>query len=73
MQLIEKLISHIGDRPVVLGGGSMQNRILLTHLMAGIEKMGLNAYTGETVPVNDGGLSLGQLFIAAHSTTQGNP
>lgn len=70
MQLIEKLRSHIEDRPVVLSGGSMQNRILLTHLMAGIEKMGLNAYTGEAVPVNDGGLSLGQLFIAAHSKTQ---
>lgn len=68
MQLIEKIVSHIGARPVVLSGGSMQNRILLTHLMAGIEDMGLRCYTGETVPVNDGGLSLGQLFIAAHST-----
>ncbi len=69
MQILKKILSDIGDRPVVLSGGSMQNRILFTHLIAGIKDMGLNAYTGEAVPVNDGGLSLGQLFIAAHSTT----
>lgn len=69
MQLIKKILSHIGNRPVVMSGGSMQNRILLTPLIAAIEAMGLSAYTGEAVPVNDGGLSLGQLFIAAHSTT----
>lgn len=69
IQIIEKIVSDIGERPIILSGGSIQNRILLTHLMAGIKNMGLSVYTGEAVPVNDGGLSLGQLFIAAHSTT----
>jgi len=69
MGLIQEIVHQTGNRPVVLGGGSLQNRILLTELIKGLESMGLTAYTGESVPVNDGGLSLGQLYIAAHLTT----
>lgn len=68
IRAIQDIVSRIDKRPVVLAGGSMQNRILLTHLMRNMEKMGLITYTARAIPVNDGGISLGQAFIATHLT-----
>lgn len=52
-------------RNILLGGGCFQNRMLLEFLCERLEEDGFNVYTGEQVPVNDGGISLGQAFIAA--------
>lgn len=47
---------------IVLSGGSMQNRLLMEGLFHILEKAGLQVYTGEKLPVNDGGISFGQII-----------
>jgi hydrogenase maturation protein HypF len=50
---------------ILLGGGCFQNKMLLEMLTERLEKMGLTVFTAEQVPVNDGGIALGQLYIAS--------
>jgi len=47
----------------VLSGGSMQNGILLEGLLFSLTELGLNPYTGARIPINDGGVSIGQALI----------
>ncbi len=53
------------NRTVVLSGGSFQNIFLAREIREGLQKEGFNVYTHRHVPCHDGGLSLGQLIIAA--------
>ncbi len=48
---------------VILSGGCMQNKILIEGLIIQLESQGINVYSGQAIPVNDGGLSLGQAYI----------
>jgi hydrogenase maturation protein HypF len=50
---------------VALSGGVFQNRFLLETLIARLEEKGFQVYINRRVPPNDGGLSLGQLAVAA--------
>jgi hydrogenase maturation protein HypF len=50
---------------VALSGGVFQNEPLLEDLSASLQTMGFQVYTNRCVPPNDGGISLGQLAIAA--------
>jgi hydrogenase maturation protein HypF len=50
---------------VALSGGCFQNRILFEEACRGLRAQGLRVLTHERVPPNDGGLSLGQVAIAA--------
>ncbi|MFL5802933.1 MAG: carbamoyltransferase HypF [Roseiflexaceae bacterium] len=54
-----------GLTSVALSGGSFQNRILLEQLVARLSEMGFQVYLNRRVPPNDGGLSFGQLAVAA--------
>jgi hydrogenase maturation protein HypF len=54
-----------GLKIVALSGGVFQNRILLEHLIARLETMAFQVYINRRVPPNDGGISLGQLAVAA--------
>jgi hydrogenase maturation protein HypF len=56
---------------VVLGGGCFQNKILLNRVWQLLQAFGLYAYISEQVPVNDGGISLGQAWLAANYIKQG--
>jgi hydrogenase maturation protein HypF len=49
---------------VALSGGCFQNRRLLESCFAGLRGAGLEPYSNERVPANDGGLSLGQALVA---------
>ncbi|MFZ5764854.1 MAG: carbamoyltransferase HypF [Thermodesulfobacteriota bacterium] len=60
---VVRLAEREGRRRVVLGGGCMQNGLLLAGLLARLEKAGFTVYCGEKVPVNDGGIALGQAMI----------
>ncbi len=62
-KLIEQLSAHTGIRKIVLSGGCMQNQILLEGLFHILEKYNFKVYTGKNIPVNDGGISLGQAII----------
>lgn len=48
---------------VVLSGGVFQNNYLIEKTFNLLKKNGFNVYTNYKVPVNDGGISLGQAFI----------
>jgi hydrogenase maturation protein HypF len=54
-----------GTDLVALSGGCFQNRRLLESCFAGLRAAGLKPYANERVPANDGGLSLGQAWVAA--------
>ena len=49
---------------IILAGGCFQNTLLLGLLTDKLEKHGLKVYTGNQVPVNDGGIALGQAYVA---------
>ena len=50
---------------VALSGGVFQNRLLLETLMKRLDAMDFQVYINRRVPPNDGGISLGQLAVAA--------
>ncbi|GAB4300646.1 MAG: carbamoyltransferase HypF [Marinilabiliales bacterium] len=50
---------------VALSGGSFQNRYLLNRTVKELSQKDFIVFTNEKVPANDGGISLGQLVIAA--------
>ncbi len=53
-----------GLRQVVLGGGVFQNIFLLNRLVTRLEESKFRVHIPRQVPVNDGGISLGQAAIA---------
>jgi len=54
---------------VVLSGGVFQNQVLLVAVSEQLRQQGLTVLTPHDVPPNDGGLSLGQVAIAAARLT----
>jgi hydrogenase maturation protein HypF len=54
-----------GLNSIVLSGGAFQNSTLLTELVKALEEKHFKVYTHSKVPTNDGGISLGQAFVAA--------
>jgi len=54
-----------GLRTAALSGGCLQNRRLLEACVRRLEAAGIDVYANEQVPANDGGLSLGQAWVAA--------
>jgi hydrogenase maturation protein HypF len=63
-ETVRQVYRETGLMTVVLSGGCFQNRVLTRGLTSALVKMGLNVYTQSLVPVNDGGLSLGQAVCA---------
>jgi hydrogenase maturation protein HypF len=55
-----------GLTQVCLSGGSFQNAVLSDGLEKALTAVGLDVFQQTEVPCGDGGLSLGQLMIAAH-------
>jgi len=48
---------------VALSGGVFQNNYLVDKTFQMLENNDFNVYTNYKVPVNDGGISLGQAFL----------
>jgi hydrogenase maturation protein HypF len=49
---------------IALGGGCFLNRLLSIQVQSLLEQNGLRAYEAHQAPPNDGGLSLGQAWVA---------
>ncbi len=62
-KVTREVANEHGIDTIVLSGGCMQNRFLLEGLFMVLNEHGLRAFSGQEVPVNDGGLSLGQAVI----------
>jgi len=58
------LREQYGLTTVALSGGVFHNRILLTHLIPMLEQAGFKTLMNRLVPPGDGGISLGQAYIA---------
>ncbi|WP_340681416.1 carbamoyltransferase HypF [Amycolatopsis coloradensis] len=63
--LVTKAAAVSGTDTVCLGGGVFQNRRLTGAVTSSLADLGFRVFTGDRVPVNDGGISYGQAAIAA--------
>jgi len=64
-ETVQKISRETSLRSVVLSGGVWQNITLLQKTISLLSKDGFEIYIHREVPTNDGGLSLGQAYIAA--------
>lgn len=70
--LTDRLGKKTGLQTVVLSGGCMQNMLLQEGLFVLLEQAGYTVYTGEKIPVNDGGIALGQAVIGGLAHVSGS-
>lgn len=63
--LIDWAEPHVTDGVIALGGGCFMNQTLTELLLEGFTARGITPLIARQVPSNDGGLSLGQAWIAA--------
>lgn len=62
-----RLREATGLTKVVLSGGVFMNGLLTSESVSRLSAGGFSVYTHQLVPANDGGLSLGQLAVAAQT------
>jgi hydrogenase maturation protein HypF len=66
VEQIQQLTEQHRCATAVLSGGVFQNELLLTAIMHQMQQIPrLHLLTNQNVPVNDGGISLGQAALAA--------
>jgi hydrogenase maturation protein HypF len=66
--LVEGIVAvarAVGAERAALSGGCFQNRILLERAYHRLTEAGIRVYVHQRIPPNDGGISLGQVAIAA--------
>lgn len=62
VQIILDISNIHKNLPIVLGGGVFQNRTLLEILIDKFQEQGREFYFNKTIPLNDGGISVGQIY-----------
>jgi len=65
IELMAGMAGKIKMVKVVLSGGVFQNRILVEGAFKRLSEKGFEVYVHQRVPPNDGGISLGQIMVAA--------
>jgi hydrogenase maturation protein HypF len=63
--MAKKIRDVYGVNKTVLSGGCFQNRYLLESINEKLRREGFETYIPSKIPVNDGGISLGQAAVAA--------
>lgn len=66
--MIDALIEKFGKMPVAFGGGVFQNRLLLDLIVIELDKRSIRGLLPNQIPVNDGGISLGQILLGNSKT-----
>jgi hydrogenase maturation protein HypF len=69
----ERIREETGIAVVALGGGVFVNALLLSLSTAKLAERGFRVLVPRDVPCNDGGLSLGQAYIAARALEEDTP
>ncbi len=64
-EVTDRMRSRHSCNKVVLSGGTFQNKYLLEGTEKILRRNGFKVYSHHMVPTNDGGISLGQLAVAA--------
>lgn len=72
LRVAGKLAALTGLKDVALSGGVFQNDRVLDGVRGGLLAGGMNVYSNRLVPVNDGGVSLGQAFILRETIGAGS-
>lgn len=67
MDQCRKISEKTGCRKVALSGGSFQNKIIMEEVLGQLRSEGFEPYYNISVSPNDGGIALGQSYIAAMS------
>ncbi len=67
---IEQQSQKTGSDKVILSGGCFQNKYLLSTLCEYLQAAGFKVYLPKTLPFNDGGISLGQAWLAGKKIQQ---
>jgi len=65
VEAIVAVAARIGESRVALTGGCFQNRLLTERAAGRLEGAGFDVLVHRRVPANDGGISLGQVAVAA--------
>jgi hydrogenase maturation protein HypF len=61
-QMIVAVAEREAIETVVLTGGCFQNRYLLESAVRSLRRSGFDVYWNQRVPINDGGIAMGQVF-----------
>jgi hydrogenase maturation protein HypF len=70
-EAIAALAARAGPRTVVLAGGCFQNVLLVELAAAALRARGLDVLLPSVAPPGDGGLALGQAWVATHRLIAG--
>jgi hydrogenase maturation protein HypF len=65
VQMVQHCASHEPFEQIVLSGGVFQNSLLLKRVSGDLKSEGFEVLVPSKIPANDGGISLGQVAIAA--------
>ncbi len=63
VELISQISKKHSDLPIVLTGGVLQNKTLLQLVSYRLEKENRRYYYSKKIPLNDGGISIGQVYF----------
>jgi len=64
VDLVCRISKKYNIKSVVLSGGVFQNNYLLLHVLERLKEKGFTVYYNQQIPINDSGISVGQLAIA---------
>ena len=72
-EMAARVASRWQGGPLVLSGGCFQNAVLARCVRGRLAGMGLRVFSHREVPPNDGGIALGQAWIAARAGKERGP
>lgn len=64
VNLISEIVLKHKNKKIILTGGVFQNKTLLELVIKNFEKMGIDFYYNKSIPINDQGISLGEIFYS---------